>query len=97
MIDLSPKKRFQEEHPETATQFRTMVVGSQFHEALTAAFTEWIWKSAPSSERIYGARDFIQTFLNIAEPEEPLPAYPVRRLTTLHAAPAKEQPQPQPK
>jgi hypothetical protein len=77
---LSPKENFL--RLETyANELRILSRNVTVHTALTYALAEYA-TNYPSSERLAGAQDFINIFLNLAEPKsEPRGAFPDKRLT----------------
>ena len=84
-MNLTPKKDFQVKK-QFADAHRELVVSTQFREALNAALIDQVMDlrdthdpvvAAAEYQRIMGAREFIQSLLNIAEmpksPPAPLP------------------------
>lgn len=63
-----PKSVFQELHPEEAKVFRTLVLSGAFKLAMSAAMAEF-QSHCPTEERGRGAKDFAETFQQIAEVE----------------------------
>lgn len=79
---LSPKENFL--RLETyANELRNLSRNITVHTALTYALAEYATNN-PSSERLAGAQDFIDTFLNLAEPKsQPRSPFPDKRLTPI--------------
>ena len=78
-IDFSPKRQFQA-NDEIVKELRALVTRDNFHHALSAALAEYVYRRTPSAEQLIAVKSFIDTFLHLALPEEPLPAFPVRQL-----------------
>lgn len=78
---LTPKLRFQENVPATRAH-RELVVNDAFRAAVEASLVQMVYSlptvrdpadAAAQYNRIMGARDFIQTLLNIAEQTPKVP------------------------
>jgi hypothetical protein len=83
MITLSPRKAFQE-NEEAVKAFRSLVHSKYFQSAVTQSLAELVTSERITAEELAGAKKYISTLLNIAEPDFPMPEYPVKRLSTVH-------------
>lgn len=83
---LSPKENFLK--LETyANELRSLSRNVTLHTALTYALAEYAF-SKPGTEQVKGALDFIDVFLNLAEPKSaPRSPFPDKRLSSIPTEP----------
>lgn len=81
MKSLSPKLLFQHSNRELAQEHARNVLSSGTTTILTICIAELSLNPKLTTENLIGARQFIETFLNLSEiPEPPKPAAPDKSL-----------------
>lgn len=78
-IDFSPKKQFQTNEG-MVRELLAVVNSGNFHTAISAALSEYVYRRTPSAEQLSAVREFIATLLNLPAPNPPMPSYPVKQL-----------------
>jgi len=82
MSTLSPKKAFQE-NEDAMRAFRAIVDNSHFNIAMTQALAEFVVLDRPTTEELDGVRKFLKLLLSMAEVEQPMPHFPVKRMQVI--------------
>ena len=83
MITLSPKKAFQE-NEEAVRVFRGIVENPNFRLALLHATVEFFHRQpVPTSDQIAGVNAFVDLLMNLGEADQPMPTFPVKRISVI--------------
>jgi hypothetical protein len=79
MIQISPRDEFRKNEA-VAHNFGNMAHSGEMTQAVNAALGQYALDGNPSADQLTGVRRFLELFLNLAEPEPPMPKFPDKRL-----------------
>lgn len=78
-VDFSPKRQFQT-NDKLRKELSVIVGSDNFHQALSAALSEFVYRHSPSAEQTVAIRNFINTLLLLSSEDQPMPAFPTKNL-----------------